>query len=384
MLTGSSALQNATRQQIASPSITATLRMNKIGVSRAFNYNVARGTAILFNDNYVVFNQRDQSLLSFNADNLNAGTSVRVTGATGYFKGKFYNTGQTLLFYYMDIIGLTLRFYRLESNNGTTWGNSTNIFNLFGVGYDLAPTGNSRFYLLMNAGSINNDNAVGTVYAVNKLGVGWGETQANTRFHEIYTVIAEDHLINADNVGDYDVVLLARNGLSNSHGFAGVRGMITDGTQTFGEFDLIDSDTSTFRMRPSNLSKGSSLYYFGGVIEQWQFVESGGVSINNVIQHTAFLAESPDLQRWSNFRYISLHPTLFDDNANLPYLSLAGGSHAINPLTLFTGYETEAGASNAWIIRVLEGASTLDVSSDLINYSNQNNQRVSLTLANLK
>lgn len=406
MFTGSSALTNEAKRQISTPAVRLTLKENlNITSTTSFTDIPTLHDAIVWNDQIIFSgitgtNGVTQSLVIGTYANDGASqVNLEYIPAKSGAVVKFYDSGSTLLAFYTgvsnnnprDLTDLRTRIYLLSSNDGKTWGGTQLIYTNGPTAFlsanlidDLAPVGSTRMYFLDTDTVLSNDRRGAVNYAESPSGT-WGSTEIYKPLFMNQGSYGTGNQINAAAFDNEDRVMIGIYDNSFVPRGPGVRILRTDGLEVREEFDLIDTtlsgvtaDLSTMHM--SNLTKGESAYYF-----MVDYKDKSLTTINDpstdakTIETKGMLFASKDLLNWQTIytnitgeRAVVFHGTSWIDDLEVGIMGLS----FYDPLQARQG----GGPYN----QIWRGSSSLDISDNITSYSNQNNDRITLTLGNYK
>lgn len=371
MLTGSSALHYESQKSSNTPSIKITLKENLIGISRYhYGRNFSRGSGIVWNENYFILSQGKVWLRGVSEANYQFEVGLTIHDYSKIPIGEFVDNGSTLLlFYHWPLAGSSHNIYRIASGGGTIWGGTQIVVNNFSERIKaLAPTGSTRCYFIGTTSTTYQ----AQIHIANYNG-GWG----NTLLYEGYFEQAKKSYHNqmgAKSMDNEDIIIFEAG--------IGIRVLRTDGINVLGVNDLTNTDSgekspsesynplsNTSHM--SNLNKGSTYYYFAIKYKQDNIINEGGATYTSSTRIQTLLLKSNDMLNWSIPVYLGITEHLvLAYSYDIPMV--IAGTTAGDEVALFGDY----------YFRLSKGSSTVDVSNNIINYQNQNNERISLTLKN--
>lgn len=399
----SSNLHNEGEKQIVSPNIKITMRENSyLGHTNYLgttNKDFASGCAIEFKGYLVANHSFKQILYRFNSD-LSGQTTFGISNIYSCLHSHFLNTGNTLSYFYVGNEGDTMNLYRLITIDGINWGNTELISKDVGIVTGIAPTANHRVYWTgyTKATTVG----VGKPFRYNylyyaHLGTAWNINKVNFNNFQYNEDQTDARNIIGYRIGQEDILILNMYETGSSFSWTkleslsgyrhGIKILKSDGSETYSDFDLINT-----RIPPedsilmSNLSIGKSEYYFciRQVIGKFTktgsnmpFVSGGATKLYD--KHiNCYLFKSTDMVHWSNpiFLYNSEGVRTYDPEGlfNNPPTVVAGTSNLPEFMIL--------GCSQ--VLYSMKGASELDISDNIISYQNSNNERISLTIGNFK
>lgn len=273
--------------------------------------------------------------------------------------------------------GSSFSLFRDFTSDGITFGGSQGILqNLWGY-TEISVVGESQIYGTKQYETLYNSQldsyaARLPVYSISKTGT-WGETLlCNSEY-----VIAKRYefgrkrTIIAKRFGNVDRILL----VGGKRNFGdGLHVTETDGTNVFIDKDIIDARVSnSVLITLGGLVGISNIYYL------WLGIDiAKSINVNaplTYFRYGNYLLFSEDFINWTV--PISIGGDVFGGNLdNLNSGIISGGSLPF----LFSILQNGMSANSR--LDFNKGASVLDISDDIIDYSNQNNERVSITLGN--
>ena len=148
----------------------------------------------------------------------------------------------------------------------------------------------------------------------------------------------------------------------------------TDGVNLFSDTEVIDQNCQTDRrIILGNFVNVSSMFYLPMFIEDIRVAYYTGKPSVEFNQYGLHLMQSADFKNWSLPIYIG-GSNYNDVNGNLNCGIISGGTMT-NLFSIISMLGTRLDFN--------KGSSSLDVSANVIDYSNQNNERLTITLGNL-
>lgn len=426
MIAGSSALYNEPNNQIVTPKLKVELRQNSYGVS---SRGVSMDTEFYSYGKGINF--KDKMILGKDVYDTN-GTTKLSTVPVG---DAYLNLGDTLAAYG----GIsTLNVQRYYSNNGVSWDSGETLFHGTSVIDALCVTAEDQIYyrkrrgisvldrVTVNGGWIMHETEI---HSRTKDGSTWRDytIDDDVSFNQGITIQSPPEIRPFQ--GGHDSVhklVGARdsNGLDHLYyqyssdvmhdvylsGYK-VRSTTTDGEQLFEKKTLlenIDKHAGIFQLG-NDLAKGLSYYYMPIVVKQPYYTVAdkkwGGVTGFDSVNYGVAYLRSPNLKEWSFpiltswkgvtlYSEYSLGSDSLDDSTsrddgdeNYLYLSpincVAGSSNEFD-FRMAIGLSHRVSGSVRDFFTVFAGSSILDISDDVINYRNVNNERINLTLGNYK
>lgn len=377
MFSGLSAIHYEGQKQTVTPVIKATLRENFKGITLPFirsDINSSRAQGIYFNNHYIIFHLDNltsvKALTTF--DRTSSGfTQIAQTllsvpaGAQDCEGGKFIECGSTLIFYtFGNSVNVLFphNISRVISGDGVNWGASNFVFYGTSAIADITPISENKLYYMEDA-----DIVAGTYtrkYVLRKLefdGVSWGASTVSAGIHY-------NPRIDGVSYAGVDVLCVNSAGSSRAVITAGslvrkeVSVITTQDGDVFSEDNILSSENVLVRQR--NLSIGASYYYLNLDTRVISYKLAGGVTTMYTDGGGQYVLRSVDPRSWSIpvFHGITAYPLVTGGNT-LPTYSLFGASVMMD---------------------INLGATSIDISDNIINYQNQNNERISLTLGNYK
>ena len=398
MLTGSSAINYEGQKQLTTPSIKVELREGLYGVSTlgiSFPFITKAHHAVRYKNLFLIASggarqdialwRKDStrySLLSFSSDTAWGVNDVAVAGNTAVFFTAAWNS-------------VPIAIKRHTSYGGTAWGASTMESVYTGAStmdiYSIAATSTNRIYFLEKAHDQGvSDTIPVSLMCSDKSTGSWITKRLQTKPMFIFQDTSVCRALVGCRVDNEDTLIVNCSGSSrgavNIFKYSQVGGIpptgttisITDaldsqglrvikanGIGALGEFDIVDTNAKNTIWETNSFAYGDTWYYLHAIRNLVSFRATGGGTVVSFDTDTSFVSRSQDMISWSNFvRHLgdtmtSLIPL---GESNMEY-DLIGTSS---------------------IVGVRGGASSLDVSDNIVNYSNKDNERISLTLGNFK
>lgn len=271
---------------------------------------------------------------------------------------------------------------RLSSSDGINWGNTTTIMQ---GGSDrilaIAAMGSTYIYCFYDRFGVTNYEIV----KFSQNGSTWNSyslTYLNKKKNNINALAGNRPLV-AQKYRDLDYLFyldLDFDGVYDK-GY-NIYKLITDGLNTFekkilfqGDFtNYYDSGSSlqTLNLQDSFLSEittGKSFYYLGFAFNR------GLVSVGSPTYSKGFL-----IYETKDFNSFKLKTGLSNIGLGFPYYNIYASAGNTN-LNLMAICDTLGNTKSTNYL--ISGITSIDISNNIINYSNQNNRRISLTLGNI-
>lgn len=383
MINGSSAINYEANKQIVTPAIKAEIRENyyfkEVGVSAA----TARRVYGRFKDLCLGYERDNESLITREwgtyaiiGSGITIGTGI--TWDKGIWDGKFYRVNDNLMqFYYVKHVDDNNHYiYRIETSGGTVWGNTELLY--YGTSRigSVAVGGVSQVYFTEGV-DFPWDYAGGLYlywgrYFIKSLRYTGSTWEANDLYTE-YNIMRENYYtttLNASRDGnDIDAIIFAcRDALPVDYETSGLRIITTDGVNLLDSREYVDIKQHSYviGMYAACFGAGTTLYALETEIGYWERIELGG----QLVAAEAFIVGGLYSLAQGNYNNITALRKLTGR-----YASIIDGASEGN-LFVFSGPTV---FQELWT-----GISSLDVSDDIMNYQNQNNNRISITLGNYK
>lgn len=372
MLNGSSALNFEGSRQITKPTIELKIRENSLGVSAAL-MGATPGTEGPLSRNRGV-NFKGQYVFNFGAffrfnENFTGRTRTVFSVSTG---GDFLNLGNTLIYFYMDNTSLR----SMNTTDGINWGNSQigislgNFLNL-----NLNVVGETELYTTVGTSGSGNFKIVKIINSGS-----WGVTDIGNKAFHSNNASATNYKLSARRVDNLDYFLFTT-GKSTLNAQVNKVDDIhlakTDGINLYESGLLLEGDESKGPNSISYVSQGVSRFYFTYHQHSESTTETDITGITNTNWHLqeSYMFSSPNMQDWTAPLYLGQSArSATNDNVVEVNTVIAGLSDNIEVVL--------NGESQNFIS--LKGSTEIDISENLVSYSNTNNQRVTLTLGNYK
>lgn len=403
---GSSAIQFEERKQITTPRIRAILKEGSYIYSEGAtcveigdpslawnNYQVGKQNNQLYSFNIATTTRDGISLISLTAIpgtslNYSEGASFNLNSGISYMSASnIVSSGQTLTLF----LTRGNQAYRLFSTDAITWGNTELVTTGLGSSYKfnlLATDQNHLYYMEAIGYTIA---AQGFQYVVNALmydGASWLSTQLLDQ--PMWTHPKWGRLTGGRyELNDCDSLIFS-NGRASNRTYAQIDTFKSDGINVFDykTMSTVGISTDDSGAYITNVAKGASWYYLKlRENEESFFVKNGTTrSVTNLIDS---VMKSKDLENWSNpvlqgissigsgpifssYSFKTIHGLIADGTSYFEY-AIVGFSVFIpfvgSPIT-----HREVHAQNY----------NLNVSESIMNYSNVNNERITLTIGNYK
>ncbi len=381
--TGSSALNYEPRRQMISPSLRITMREGLNYGTTVSPWPLASATDMIremrmFKDKIFV------SSLQMTPEAVPNFVSYDWNNATLYYSDNtnipydIFINGNTAVLYYTNNYGNSVLrdIYRMFTSDGITFGGSQGV--ITGSSYyifDLVSVGDSQLYAKSGQ----------QVLSISKAGANWGQTILYNRDLDISDAIApatgessRKYLLAQRFNNSIDRILLIN---GNADCGDGLHVIETDGLNVFSDIEVLDMDTRIDRkICFGNFVGVSGVYYLPIMVDDIRNSQTDGLLDYRTEQYGLHLMQSMDFLNWSIPIYVG-HSEIIDLYDAVNCGIIAGGSL---PYLFSILGKADAVGDTANRLDFFKGSSSLDVSKDIIDYSNQNNERVSLTLGNLK
>lgn len=341
--------------------------------------------------------------------------------------------GNTLIAYYtngncypIQTLGNSGTLYRTFSTDGITFGGSQGIPTNGRFYFDITSVSDSQLYgaIYEPANTTTQaqpaeDSQGNEVYRVSLWSIqnkgGWGTTQIynggifkHSHVEANFSAVAignrlagnKEKIINAQKVGDTDKLLMVG---SNAMSGDGLRVIETDGFNIFADKEVLDTNSKTARrIRMGNAVGVSNVFFVPLVISEFKLSDVDISEFGNIVVTSYGLnfIQSQDFLNWSVPILLGLsagnnidslrdgYYTGYLDSAQANAAVVSGGSLP-NHFTIFHtagGTVLASGVTHRSDYHRYDfnlGSSRLDISDNIINYSNQNNERITISLGNL-
>lgn len=428
--------------------VTATANRTVSSVPSFLNGVQGIRDAIIFNNRLVVVsgNNTGSTLLrsmirTFSLDGATLYSGVTLIGGTsngqdidtGFLTASLLAEGATLNLFFTSASGVTQNILRLSSTDGSAWGGTVQIYSrgltptVFPMILDLAAVGSSQVYFLESFYSqvvyvSGGDNELARLRLARDSS-GWGTTDVgNYPIRGIGTLgygnfisryNSEFSGYKLDGVDHLFVNRMHTTIALNDPPMAGQKTSMSQGlfhyrlkeNNLFSEEEIISpvdiediqSVRSNYFLWNSRISKGASLFYMGlrllknidtFVVANDVKSALDGVTIATPSGYDYAYSYSADLNNWSSPIPLSVTPLSYlgspivaGTSTNVPFEAMVlGTSYAYQDNGGLLGFAGSTGN----IIFLNSGGSPMDISQDVVSYTNTNNQRVNLTLGNYK
>lgn len=353
-------------------------------------------------------------------------------GDAGFLAASFQPEGATLNLFFNSLVGATERILRISSSDAVSWGGTvvvavvaTGITNNqeLSVTADIAAVGSSQVYFLKSEFLDGYGLIVSRLHLARDSGT-WGTTEVSNyphflegpyvpelrRYRSVLSGFKEngvDHLFvnRLDTSTDSLQVSLPEYRGGKVSMSQGLYHYSLRENSLFSQEELIapasiedtESIPTSFFFSNTKVSKGVSLYYIGlrflhNIDIYWNNIRlidklQGGVTVLPTSGYDYAYSYSADLTNWSAPIPLSISPQSYlmspiaaGTSSNLAFEAMILGTSYANLFDLVTS--TEGSTGN--IVYTHSGGSPMDISSDIISYSNADNRRISLTLGNYK
>lgn len=390
MLQGSSALLYESQRQILTPSVKLTMKDGSrfLGLSQMWNkfqfddaiewngFYIGVGTTTRTDYARVSVVTWDKGLSTLAYTNLGLYANSGSGGG-----GKFLNTGLTLMLFTRGSSGDGLNI--VFSTGGTAWGNTEGMSMGGASILDMQPTGTTRVYITLRTFHDNElSNALGSIVAVANKGISfWGRTNIYTQYLNKPNFPPRSGRIVGRTVNNEDILLLmygkARTSFGELTGDDGIKMIKADGYNSYFDRDLVIAGifspgqgvSRSTSIDLSNMALGNSTYYF--VTNRIIQTNLGNAGTQTTPMITS-IHRSTDLIHWSSGELIGTGNSMFRN------VGIISGSTTNNPMELIIN------AGNTDWAFVGRGITSVDLSPYVQNYSNDNNERISITLGNMQ
>lgn len=399
MIVGSSAFSHENIRQKSNPAIRVTLRDNRSLFDKQYvntqSYGIKKLDSTLFNSKWVeagwFSSGSKMRILSRSTEDYSviAGSCTSFTIPLSLIEDgmQLYSSGSTLNLYYIDT---NFAIRRLTSSDGVTWGSSLWIHTGNSDIASFTICGDSKIYFLqyIEKNWVLDDNRLELKSLIHN-GTTWIERTITSEYMMSETVQVQDQtLMNVFTDDDYDEVIVACRGVSaytyiNQTGVSdrvvsrGLRVIRTDGEHYLGSFDLFDTSDNSFTVSMPKVHNTSGdsisvlpLRYIKLLkfeVDEEKLKNFWVLSYAGEIFNPYFTRNNND-KTWSNLQFTGLSISL---NVSSTY---RGNTTSIFN-TLFTRDMTS---------RISSTKESLDVSKDIITYSNSNNRNINLIIGNYK
>lgn len=400
MIVGSSALNNQSNQKVVSPIIEVKLTNSYFYQGISFGGAGLSGVfpdAIYWKDAYYVYdNQQFIRKYSYKNGGLSYVMGMTIPGTswnTGNFaRTKFINEGNTLCLYgYANSSIESHSIYRYSCSNGLTWTSRETItagisgYTILG---DIAPVIGDAVYALELWSGFSQTRSIGDMWFYRRLGPStWGgtiiynkplayPTKSGFPLQALGTTanLPQWGVTKPNTYEDYvyfNYTGSTGGGLSDI--FSGMRTFDCNRFDMFNEREIITNNGPGYlNIIPYGMKKGASYYYhyFKLVDSLYRYV--AGYTTQEDVTIGYFYQQSRNGYQWTIPRHVG--PEYFNDGTK-NYLEgpMAAGGATIPEMMIFTGQT----AMCLWY-----ETNEVDISGDVINYTNRDNEDVTITLGN--
>lgn len=341
------------------------------GIGGSLNVN----HSVLFNDKYVVQVTRGGTELLQMLDP----ATLTLTGATTALnyngQANFIDTGSTLEYWYINDLGSTASLYRINSQDGETWGNTQIIHVVLGTDAAIGSVGGyggTIVYITKKQRS----SQPGDQYSLESIkwnGSAWGATTIYSNNIWLDEANTSQQINVIGNTSGHFILLNcgSSNGISGDS-FRGLRVIWTDGTNLLGEKEIIDTNNGNFSAEQGPASFGLSNSRYAIPVTSFAYTTRKNTPTTQVEYTDSVNTQiifSNDGWNWS----IPIRtPPSFTENP------VCNGTSP-NEFAIFS--TSAAGGS---VFHVRSRTLERDISADVISYQNQNNERISLRIGNFK
>lgn len=388
MFTGSSAINFEGTRQLLNPQIKANLSCGLyLTKGASFGGVSVIGSGIYFKNKFIIF----EGTGCFNVYNYDGGISLWVGVSLGsYANGKFLAVGDTLTFTYTLGSGSTYTIYRLATSGLTVWGGTEVLYAGNSTIRDVCPTTDTKCYsieVLTTPVSLVEQIALLKVHTKT---AAWGTTIFyNPRFTVPHLSYMNRSTLNGININNEDILYLTCNGNTQdpTRGMMlsfGLRQIRSDGFNVLGVEDIYTSENAVYNLAQMNMTKGVS-----GIYDLFNFEK---IDVSVIYRNRGGRFNVSGTPSFGGTWVIVNFTTLFE--RNMITNTIDGLHHSVMRVTGMSNWEQGiliyAGITQPELLfftenqvyEINKGQSLMDVSDAIMNYSNQNNERVTLTLKN--
>lgn len=382
MIPGTSALQTQYQNQISTPKIRLTMTENwfvsSVGQTTYFaGGNISQ--AARFNNNFV-FGTTTHDIYQVDSTGQSLVSQANLSNADLTLFSNILNLGSTLSLISYSV-GHT--FYRSYSTNGITWGGTEVLFcpGISKKMYKIIQTTADNFYFLYGASSSGFKLGSGT-----NVGNTWinGVTfDRATYLGSVFPTAIPQFTAYRSPTKDYDVLYLNAGSTTNAS-WVSRRGMDlykyrSDGINIFSRETDTLSRSSQDTVFIGDIAKGNSYYYMPHVMTKTSYRIINGSTVVLTERHNLQYLRSSDLENWTTSIDMGI-----SQNSIIPQglVDLAVGKRPIMG-ALASGASFELMIASATILVTMIGRQkSVDISDDILNYTNRNNNRISIMLSN--
>lgn len=384
MLTGTSELQAIGETNIYTPKLDITLTNQFIvGSTKQVSFLSTTGfvlrnflDGIYFTDRFVIFGT------ATGGDSLGSTGTIHTHGATWQGSswginlgatitmGKFVVTGNTLSAFYLENC---TSIKRIASMDGITWAGTTTIStNTANTLIGMAPISNTELYTM--GGSVGSSIGIYQIYYIN-LSNGISRSINSGQYISFSPERANSDM-NALRKDNYDIIFTSV-GVSKD---VGIMYHLSDTLNTFKQDYLIKLGQFPDRIMMGNLSLGISYDYMSFKVSQSKTVFNSGQTIVSGISLTSFIIKFPknnDYDAMFNYTFLNRGLTA---SVNLNPVVIAGSTNQ----TGSTAFEYYYITDNQFPVQIVNRQESMNISQNIVQYVNANNNRINLTLGNYR
>lgn len=408
MITGSSSIQFEPQKQLITPDIKVNMNGNLMRGTTIYNLisgfshsGWPLGSAINFNNRniYTIYDQGFNQVLVFSSGESDplpsTGTGVTckmifdiLGNSMVFLRNQFYQNGDTLelIYTWYNNIGATRlgKISMITSIDGMAWGGSQLLYeeprNLY-----WSPDKTSPQDIIKTSANI----------------IYFNETEDNSTTMYIYSLLCnagtwgETHLIVSDDYYTVRMGGIRHENIDTIIYSAGDRNVLnqqriiqiqSDGVNLLNKQYLNNSNNNEVII-VNKIVKGISYYHaffevgFNKYVYKYQYTWYGRTAVV-AMDKMGYYTKSVDAWNWNNLMLLNIGIT--DNESNpFPRSAILVNNTDDNDLR-FLYYGLSVIAKRCFYIKSYAGTSTIDLSDNIINYQNQNNERVTLTLGNYK
>lgn len=348
---------------------------------------------ILFKGNYIVHNSTTSGLSCNSITTYTAGGSVLsqigITNAPIPQQGSFYDAGETLIFDYIGgASGLNIRRY--FSNNGTSWVGSSIIYTGTSQINSLVTTAEDTIYFneIIESNFSYPTSSSNWKAKINRLkrDTSFGVTNILSKYEpsDVLYPVASQHraCLAGYRVGNFDYLLYAT-GVSTTYSEAkptGIKQLEIDSNTAYilNTKTVVSELQSDYQIDLGSISKGITKYYMPMLIYNKSTSKYLGIYFSSTL----------DFYTWSAPLKVSNTEGSFK-----PCIPLViAGTSSNYPLLKFFITDYQELTSTAGVVAKYQKPHTYDmfigdkqdISHLLIGYGNNNNERISIRLGNMR
>lgn len=386
MITGSSAITNQEKVNIQTPKIRMNLKENQeMSIAPCFASLDVLWNSIYYKNRIIINGSsvNSNTLDTYTSDGLSLIQSLLVPSL-----GSFYLNGSTLSFF---VAGDSSSIWRLDTNDGTNWGNSTITAGISTNG-KFAVASLNKIYITPNYGNTNVGGGQNQFEYDIKCAIYNGTTWIlNDTFTTHYWQRSvETGMIFVKQVypeKDILIVPLSFTPYESRYGTNFYR-IVTDGTNIFSTDYIYQKAGSETQVHPGMMSYGPSKmtlpFFFSD--PTYQLIPGG--TLRYYQDYNMAVLQSTNFETWEGPIFVgqsrfstgvigsaskgSLYTCISGVSCPYDYIILGASTNAVSP------------SRQEYAIFVNSNLNTTDISNNIINYYNQNNERINLTLGNLK